>query len=313
MSRNRTTVLTLIFTALFVNVSCYRTALASASFIYGNNASTSNGSACPWVYKMDPTTLAVLDTYTNLSGGGFCYYGRGGRGTVVVNGILYYTTADTSTVWKYDTATHTDLGAAFVVAGSTGLSAIAYDGTNFWIGDYSGTNKAYLYTPGGTLLNTITLVNCGGNCDGLEYFVQGGHGRLISNRGDGIGPYDIYDTNGTLLTSAFLNPSTAIVTNIQTGIAYDGTYFYTSEINTGAIDKWNGTTGAFISSTAITGYPSGLGPYMEDLSADYAVVLDPRPSRSTTAPVLSTGGSILCALLLLFMGGKLLRRRPANS
>src|SRR5215469_1654408 len=44
----------------------------------------------------------------------------------------------------------------------------------------AGTNKAFYYTPTGTLLATIALANCTGFCDGLEFF----NGKLISNRGD---------------------------------------------------------------------------------------------------------------------------------
>ena len=77
---------------------------------------------------------------------------------------------------------------AFTVGGATGLSTMAYDGTDFWIGDYSGTNHAYHYTPGGTLLSTVSLSNCDGFCDGLEFFLQGGQPRLISNRGDTESP-----------------------------------------------------------------------------------------------------------------------------
>ena len=311
--RNRfVTGFTLLFITLFVRLDQNRSVLAGSSYIYANSASTSNGSACPWVYKLDPATMAVLDTYTSLSGGSGCSYGRGGRGIVVISGILYYTNADSNTVWKYDTSSHTNQGAAFTVAAAAGLSAIASDGTNFWIGDYSGTNRAYLYAPNGTLLKTITLANCGGNCDGLEYFIQSGQARLISNRGDGVGPYDVYDTNGTLLTPAFVNPTGASVTNVQTGISYDGAFFYTSEINNAKIDKWNGTSGAFIGTTSVTGYQPSYAPYIEDLSADYAVVLA-APATAAGAPALSTGALALCAILLLLLGGQRLRRRASNT
>jgi sugar lactone lactonase YvrE len=103
-------------------------------------------------------------------------HGINGRGIVNVGNILYYTDANDNHVYAYNFATHTDLGTAFTVAAASALSTIAYDGTNFWIGDYSGTNHAYLYTPTGTLLKTISLANCTGHCDGLEFF----NGTLIS-------------------------------------------------------------------------------------------------------------------------------------
>src|SRR5450755_996622 len=74
---------------------------------------------------------------------------------------------------------------------------------------YLGGNQDYLYTPTGVLLKTITMVNCAANCDGLEHFVQNGKGYLIENRGDGQGPYDVYDLNGNLVTAALI-PGTGL-------------------------------------------------------------------------------------------------------
>src|ERR1039457_4324033 len=182
---------------------------APTQYLYGDNAT--GGS--PYVYQIDPTNGNILNTYTNLSG-------INGRGAVVVGTTLYYTDATDNHVYKYDLTTSTNLGVAFSVAGSSALSTMAYDGTNFWIGDYSGTNHAYLYTATGTLLNTISLANCSGFCDGLEYFKKGGVGFLISNRCDaGCGTYDVYDLNGNLVTPGlFTTPN-----GEGTGIAFDGT------------------------------------------------------------------------------------------
>ena len=109
----------------------------------------------PNLGTVDPTTGAVIDQFTPASASS-----HNGRGAVVVGDIFYYTLADTGNVYAANRVTQTDLGVQFTVAGSTGLSTIAFDGTNFWIGDYSGTNQAYYYTPSGTLLKTITLSGC---------------------------------------------------------------------------------------------------------------------------------------------------------
>jgi hypothetical protein len=186
-------------------------------------------------------------------------------------------------VYAYTLSTHTDNGPLFTVAGSSALSTMAYDGTNFWIGDYSGTNHAYLYSPTGTLLQTISLADCAGYCDGLEYFVDShGNGRLISNEGDGETPgvYDVYDLNGNLITHNFLNTGSVS----GTGIAFDGTYFYVSNIYQGTIGVYD-TSGNLVRTETVTGAPGGYSPLIEDLSADYAAVLPisgaPEPTTVT--------------------------------
>jgi len=157
---------------LLILICLLTAASASAladNFIYGDNASF----GAPYVFQIDKTTGAVTATYTGLSG-------INGRGVVVVGNTMYYTSATTNAVYSYNLSTNTNNGAVFTVAGSTGLSTMAYDGTDFWIGDYSGTNHAYLYTPTGTLLKTVSLSKCTGFCDGLEYVVLNGTGYLVS-------------------------------------------------------------------------------------------------------------------------------------
>src|SRR5512135_1597970 len=53
--------------------------------------------------------------------------GKGnGRGIVTVGNIVYYTVANSGTVWMKDKNTDADLGAAFTIAGASGLQAISY-------------------------------------------------------------------------------------------------------------------------------------------------------------------------------------------
>ena len=222
-------------------------------FIYANNAGS------PHIDIIDAATGAVTSEFVINGGAG------NGRGVVVVGNTLYFTLADSGNVFTHNLTTNAE-GVAFNVAGSSGLSTIAFDGANFWIGDYSGTKNAYNYTPGGTLLSTVSLGSCSSFCDGLEFFLQGGQGRLISNRGDTQSPgiYDIYSTTGTLLQSAFIT-----VAQNGRGIAFDGTNFRVAGSNT--ISTFNGITGALISTQTITG--SQLGLNFEDLSVDYQLVL----------------------------------------
>jgi hypothetical protein len=240
--------------------------------VYANNAGS------PHIDVIDAATGAVTNEFLINGGAG------NGRGVVVVGNTLYYTLANSGTVFTHDLTTNAE-GTAFTVAGSTGLSTIAFDGADFWIGDYSGTRNAYNYTPTGTLLSTVSLGNCSSFCDGLEFFLQGGQGRLISNRGDTQSPgiYDVYSTTGVLLQSAFIT-----VASNGRGIAFDGTNFIVAGANT--LSTFNGTTGALISTQTITGSVRGLN--FEDLSVDYTLVLPPPTGTPEPGTLTMLGGSL---------------------
>jgi hypothetical protein len=222
----------------------------------------------PLLQEYDINTGALLNQITAPNG-------DNGRGIVQVGNVLYYTSAYSNSVYGYNFVTHTDLGTVFTVAAASGLSTMAYDGKNFWIGDYSGTNHAYLYTPTGTLLKTISLSNCTGYCDGLEYF----NGKLISNRADEPIPgiYDVYDVDGNLLQSALINSD-----ENSTGIAWDGTDFF---VNHGG-DYGNATIGVydvngnFVRTITLTGQTYYDG---EDLSVNYSQVIPPMPEPASMA------------------------------
>jgi len=208
----------------------------------------------------DPNTGIETTTLTQNKGNG--------RGIVVVGDIVYYTVADSGNVFKRSASTNADLGVAFTIPGASGLQAISFDGTNFWVGDYSGTTKAYLVSPAGVLLNTITLsptvTHIEGFYDGLEFF----NGKLIANKYDGGfaraggNQYSIYNLDGSLFQADFINTNGH---GNGTGIAFDGTDFFISDIFNNRITIWDGLTGAFVGAINLQGSHGSI----EDLSVDF--------------------------------------------
>jgi len=278
------------FLAALVTVaaSFFACGAQAQNFIYGNSASSIPGA----MYKIDAATGVVAKTCPQSKGNG--------RGMVVVSNVVYFTVTSSGNIYKTNFNTCSDDGIAFAVPGASSLSTIAFDGTNFWIGDYAGSNKAFYVSPSGVLLNTVTLANCTGNCDGLEFF----NGKLISNRGDAdTAGYDLYSTAGTLLTPAFI-PATGFG---ATGIAFDGTNLFVSDIFNQKLQVYNGTTGAFVKTVTITGMTSPNN-VLEDLSADYSIVLGP-PTGPQIVPTLNEWKLILLAGLLAVMALVVLRRR----
>jgi hypothetical protein len=243
---------------------------ASTTTLYANNAGGS-----PYIYQIDATTGAVLNTYSGLAG-------SNGRGVIDVGNTLYYTDAGNGNVYNYNLITHAN-GIAFNVAGATGNASITYDGTDFWIGNYSGGNTASLYTPTGTLIRTITLGDCTSYCDGLTYFVSGGKGYLLSNEFDGgyggANSYDVYDLNGNLIThSLFVSTSSG-----STGVAWDGSHFWTSNVFDGTITEWS-MSGTQMGTETLTGWT--LSPLVEGMSFNFSQTLTPEPG---TLVMLGTG------------------------
>jgi hypothetical protein len=214
--------------------------------------------------------------------------GWNGRGVVQVNDTLYVTSADSNDVYKINATTGAGEGVAFSVAGASRLSTISFDGTNFWVADYSGTNHAYLYSPTGTLLRTISLSNATSFMDGFLYFNNGSGGQLISNRADGCctnpNYYDTYDLNGNAKITPFITANTN-----STGIAFDGSNFWASNVFRYSLSEYNGTTGALMS-TLYLGSPGGsVYGSVEGVSVNFAAVLPVGAPEPGTLALLAVG------------------------
>jgi len=227
-------------------------AVSQAAVLYTNNAGT------PYVESYDTTTGSQIF--------GFAAGSNNGRGVVTVGDIVYTTNANNGFVGKYDRTTGASLG-GFTIAGAGGISTISFDGDNFWTSDYAGSNKAYYVSPTGVILKTITLSESLGYYDGLEYF----NGKLIANRFDGGytggNQYSVYDTNGNLLTKNFIDTTGH---GNGTGIAYDGTNFYISDIFNRRATIWSGVDGSYLGALTLI----GTANLIEDLSFDFEARVD---------------------------------------
>ncbi|HEV7123601.1 MAG TPA: hypothetical protein VGN24_09285 [Rhodanobacter sp.] len=268
-------------------LACGTASASPVTTIWGNSAGDG-------LYQYDLATGNLLQSFDPASTFDVSW---NGRGVVQVGNTLYLTNASDNNVYKMNATTGASEGVGFSITGASGLSAIAYDGANFWVADYSGSDKAYLYSPTGTLIKTISLTNCSGFCDGLEFF----NGKLIENRFDGgfggANQYDVYDTAGNIVTADFFTSTSSA----STGIAFDGADFWTSNIFDGSLSQWDGATGAFIGNLKLQ-TPRGSFE-IEDLSVNYSQVIPPTNVPEPEAPALFSLGVLLIGL---FTG---LRRR----
>ncbi|HEY8699300.1 MAG TPA: hypothetical protein VIM02_16970 [Rhizomicrobium sp.] len=248
--------------------------LASASALAAATSIWTNGvifAAPPELKRWDLSTGALIQTVHPA-------HGMFGRGIAQVGNLLYYTDNQTNSVFVYNLTTNIDQGVAFSVPGAGGLGSLAYDGTNFFVEDYMLSEAIFEVTPNGTVLATIPLSQCPGNlgsCDGLEYV----NGTLVSNRGDGWGPYDVYSLSGG-------NPQTLALiqapnNNATTGIAFDGTYYYVEDHTTGQILVYN-SAGVYQNAVMLAGAPRNI----EDVSVDYATV----PHDTSTLKLCKAAG-----------------------
>lgn len=210
-------------------------------------------------------TETLLDHFSNINP-------DNGRGVVTVGDIMYYTTAGTNAVYAYQISTHTDMGVQFTVAGATGLSTAAWDGSDLILGDYSGSNKAFFYTPSGIFDHSVALNSCVSFCDGLEF----ANGNLVSNEGDGNGNYDVYNIGG----GNTIQPNFIVTGKFSTGIAFDGTYYFVSNPLENSLGIYD-ITGAHVKDINFGSDGTSL---FEDLSVDYNQVLAPEPA---TLPLVS--------------------------
>ena len=241
---------------------------ALGAVVWGNNASNGN------------VTLEAFDTTTGLLVPGQQFLvpnpvavADNGRGVAVLGNTIYYTTANSGNIYvTNDSLAHPDLG-ILVNTGFVGIANVATDGVFIYANDYQDSSGIInKYDTSGNLVSTVTVGPGIFGRDGFEVQnnpnLDGGATTFISNRGDLTSPYDVYKSDGTLLVSAFIDPSLDGFGNGQTGIAYDGTNYYISDILSNRLLEYSGT-GTFIAVIDLSANPPPFSGerLLEDLSA----------------------------------------------
>jgi hypothetical protein len=265
--------------------------VAQASTIWGTNA------------RFGSVDIEAFDTVTGLSVAQFLdpnitARNDNGRGIALLGNTIYYTTANSGNIYVTDAVTHADNG-ILVNTGFPGIANVATDGVFIYANSYqSSTGIINKYDTAGNLVGTVTVGAGFFGRDGFEVQnnpnINGGATTFISNRGDGQGHYDVYGSTGTLLLSAFIDPSKDGAGGV-TGIAYDGTNYFVSDINNNRLFEYSGT-GVFIKIINLAGDPEPNGTrLLEDLSAVGNTITNPSPTPGAPVPEPS-------AILLLASG-----------
>jgi hypothetical protein len=251
--------------------------------IWGTNARFGNVD----IEAFNITTAGVVTQAAQFLDPNLTARSDNGRGIALLGDTIYYTTATSGNIYITNATTHADMG-ILVNTGFAGIANVATDGTFIYANNYQDSSGIInKYNTAGTLVGTVTVGVGFNGRDGFEVQnnpnINGGALTFISNRGDAQGPYDVYNASGTLIISAFIDPSVQGIFD-PTGIAYDGTNYYVSSVHGNKLLQYSGT-GAFIRTLDLSGLPEPNGArLLEDLSAVGNTVSNPGPGTGVPEP-----------------------------
>ena len=224
-----------------------KSAIAAMAVLTAASAQSARADSFFWainqfktIQKLNGDTGAVVDSFAVPGGGG------GAASVAIVGGIGYYTNLGSTSIHKFDLATHADGGVAFTISNTAGYTnGITTDSSgHLWFADgYSGALQEY--STSGTFLGSHAFpAKASGYRDGSVVFGN----KVITNRGDQTGPYDLYTLDGTMNGALTLTTASFITTtqNGSNGIAFNGTNFYTSDEQAHEVSKWD-INGNFVS------------------------------------------------------------------
>ena len=223
-----------------------KSAVAAVAILTAVSAQSARADSFFWainqfqtIQKLNGDTGAVVDSFAVPGGGGSA------ASVAIVGGTGYYTNLGDSNIRKFDLATHADLGVAFTISGTVGYTnGITTDSSgNLWFADGANGNLQE-YSTSGTFLGSHDFPT------DADYYRDGSvvfGNKVVTNRGDQEGPYDLYMLDGTmngaltLVTAGFISAGSG-----SNGIAFNGTNFYTSDEQAHKVSKWD-INGVFVS------------------------------------------------------------------
>jgi hypothetical protein len=183
-----------------------------------------------------------------------------GGGILVVRSSVYYSAHANGDANVYLNGQRAPVFNARTVSGYDGflrgVADLSGDDTHIWANPWDGTGKVFQFVPNGNggwmVAKMFDLANARNKYDGMEVFGD----FIYANRSDLLfnttGPnpcgrtrnavYDKYDANtGALVTAGFITPDFP-----ASGIAFNGTYFFLSEICSNKIAVYDRTGATLI-------------------------------------------------------------------